>query len=236
MIAFPLSVPAFRICPRSLAAALFLVMGLGGAARAVPLRFLPLGEEVAGRKIGIRDSKGITGLKDLNAKKRSKAYQCNPGDAPLALVALDRERPDDKPASVPLTVAPEMKSPLVLILPSADDPSGMRAIVVDDSNAGFPWGALLFVNTTDKPLTIRSGKETTAIAKSPAVADVIIDGAARNLGIQIYPEFEPDHVLYSAVWEHDPNLRKLIFIVAAADPSAEELTLGIVPQDKRAKE
>ncbi len=40
-------------------------------------------------------------------------------------------------------------------------------------------------------------------------------------------------ILYSAVWEHDPNLRRLIFIVSQADPAVKELKFEIIPQDKR---
>ena len=211
------------------------VLGFGNVAGAVSVRFLPLNGEVAGRKIGVQDSKHLTELKDLNPKKRTKDYSCTLGDVPLALVALDRERPNGKPASVDITLAPEMKSPLVLIFADPDHPSGLRAIAVEDDSTGFPWGALRFVNTTDQALMLRCEKETKAIPESFTTNDIILEGAARNIGVQLYSEDRPDAILYSSVWEHDPNLRKLIFIIPAADPASKELTLEIIPQDKRAK-
>lgn len=236
MIALHSSAFTSRVRPVLLVTAAFMVMGFCNAIHAASLRFLALGEEVANRKIGIQDSKGIAEIKDLNTKKRSKTYSCKVGKAPLALVALDRKGPNDKPASVTLTVAEEMKSPLVLIFATADDPSGIRAIIVDDSSAGFPWGAIRFVNTTDKSLMVHSEKGTTPIPKSPAITDLVVEGDTRNMAIQLLLESEPDKMVYSAVWEHDPNLRKLIFILPAEIPESKEVTLTIIPQDKRASE
>lgn len=204
-------------------------------AHAVPVRFLPMNEEVAARKIGLQDRKGLTELKDLNPKKRSESYSCAIGELPPTLVALDRQRPGGKPSGVEITFAPDMKSPLVLILPDPDHASGIRAIVVEDGD-GFPWGGLRFVNTSAKPLMIRCEKETVAIPESFAILDIAPGGEARNIGVQLFSEEEPDAVLYSAVWEHDPSLRKLIFIVAAEDPATKELALEIIPQDKRSQD
>jgi hypothetical protein len=58
---------------------------------------------------------------------------------------------------------------------------------------------------------------------------------ARNIGIQVFAEDSSITILYSAVWEHDPNLRKLIFIQPQTDPVQQEFKLEIIPQDKRAK-
>jgi hypothetical protein len=217
---------------------LFIIPFLAAAAgvcHAGEIRFLPLTGEVAERKIGFQDDKSVAPLADLNAGKRSKAYTFKSAKKPLALVALDRERPNGKPAGVEIMVAPEMKSPLVLILANPDEPSGMRAMVMEDGVNGFPWGTLRFVNTTDKPLMIRYEKETKAVPGELKPFDIMPGGEARNIGIQVFAEDSPDTILYSAVWEHDPNLRKLVFIQAHTDPAQKELKLEIIPQDKRVK-
>lgn len=226
------AVRVVSIVPAAVALAVF---GFCNVAQAVSVRFLPMNEEVAGRKIGIQDSKRLTELKDLNPKKRSKAYVCATGGTLPTLVALDRERPNGKPASVEITLAADIKSPLVLILADPASPSGMRVIVIEDSESGFPWGSLRFVNTSDNPLMIRCEKETKAIPELFRTIDIAPGGEARNIGVQLFSEAVPDVMHYSAVWEHDPNLRKLIFIVPAANPASKELTLEIIPQDKRAK-
>jgi hypothetical protein len=223
------------LSPRVLAKVVMAVLVFGQASHAGEVRFLPLTEEISERKLGLEDDKSVVPLADLNARKRSKAYICKSVKKPLTLVALDRERPNGKPAGVEIVLAPEMKSPLVLILADLEAPSGIRAIVIDDGSEGFPWGTLRFVNTAEKPYMIHYEKETKAIPGELKPFDVIPGGEARNIGIQLYSEDKPDTILYSAVWEHDPNLRKLVFIVPQADPAQQDLKLEIIPQDKRAK-
>ncbi|MEY3898763.1 MAG: hypothetical protein RLZZ214_4285 [Verrucomicrobiota bacterium] len=157
------------VFPAAVALAVFAWCDVAAAA---PIRFLPLNQEVAGRKIALQDGKRLTELEDLNPKKRSKAYTCSLGKTPPALVALDRERPNGKPASVDITLAADMKSPLVVILADPDSPSGMRVFVMEDGDAGFPWGSLRFVNTADKPLMIRCEKETKAVPESFGTTDI----------------------------------------------------------------
>ena len=186
--------------------------------------------------IGVRDSKGVTTLENLTSKKRSKTYTFEPGEAPLALVALDRERPNGSPSSVEIVLAANLKSPLVLILPDPEDPAGMRAIAMEDGVDGFPWGSLRFLNTTAEPLVIRCDKETKTIPAKSEALDLAPGGEARNIGVQLLSEADSDVILYSAVWEHDPSLRKLVLITASPDPEVKEPVLEIIPQDKRAQD
>lgn len=215
---------------------LLTAFSLGAVAHAASIRFLPLSEEIAERKIGLQDGSKLTSLVDINVRKRTKAYTCKFGAKPLALVALDRERPNGKPSAVEIVVPPAMKSPLVLILESPDHPSGMRTIVIEDDSGDFLWGSLRFINTTEKPLVIRYENSTKAIPAQLKPIDVVLAGEARNIGIQFSSEADPNTILYSAVWEHDPNLRKLVLITGQADPSRKELKLGIIPQDRRVKD
>jgi hypothetical protein len=219
-----------------LAAILFALCGFGGPLRAASLRFLPMSEELAGRELGVRDAKGLTKLRNLNAQKRSDAYPCATGKQPVVLVAMDRESADGKPATVEIALPDGVKSPLVLILPDAVDPSGLRVLVVEDSAAGFPWGSLRFVNTTDFALSIRYEKESKPLAAAPAFADIVLGGEARNMGVQLSKEEDPEAVLYSAVWEFDPNVRKLILIVAGNDPAVAAVELKILPDSRPAKD
>jgi hypothetical protein len=223
--------------PHPIATALiFAAVGLSPLAEASKLRFLPVNQELAERKLGIQDAKGMTELKDLSPVKRSMAYSVPDGETPVELVALDRERPGGKPSGIELTVPDGMESPLVLVFPDAEHPAGFRAVVVDDSEAGFPWGSLRFVNTSEKALKLRYDRESREVPSSHAVVDVRPEGDARNLGVQLTPQDEPDETLYSSVWEHDPNVRKLIFILGGEDEEKTEITLAIIPQDKRAKD
>lgn len=212
------------------------LVGLTGGLLATPVRFLPLNQEIAGMNLGVRDSNGTKTLQGLNPGKRTASYNCNTGGAPLHLVLPDLLDPDGKPESVEVPLDPAMKSPLVVILPDTAQPSGLRAVAVDEDSAGFPWGTLRFLNTTDLALMLRFGSDDVKpLAAANSTLDILPEGDARNVGVQLFKEDHEDEILYSAVWEHDPNIRKLIVLVSGADPSAIPLELVILPEDKRSK-
>jgi hypothetical protein len=213
----------------------FAVLGFSPLLEASEWRFLLVNQELAERKIGISDAKGIAEIEDISSVKRSKGYSVQDGETPAQLVALDRERPGGKPSGIELTVPEGVESPLVLVFPDEDRPAGFRAVVVDDSETGFPWGSLRFVNTTEKVLKLRYEKDSKEVPASCAIIDISPGGEARNIGVQLAPVADPDTVLYSSVWEHDPNVRKLIFILGDGKEVTTELTLAIIPQDKRAQ-
>lgn len=206
------------------------------AVRAAAVRFVPLNDEIAALKIAVKDAKKTTTLTDLNPLKRSTAYPCTIGGTPLQLVALDRKAADGNPESVGIALTPDIKSPLVLILPDPQHPSGLRAISIDDSTAALPWGSIRFLNTTGKPLIIRFGTDLKPLPEGDKLVDIKPDGPARRLGVQVSMEKEPDEILYSAVWEHDPNVRKLIFVLPASNPETKALELKVIPEDQRIKE
>jgi hypothetical protein len=207
-----------------------------GIVRAASVRFVPLNDEVAGLKIAVKDAKKATILKDLNPLKRSTAYPCTIGESSLQLVALDRKAPDGKPESVGIALTPDIQSPLVLILPDPQHPSGLRAIAIDDSTAAFSWGSIRFLNTTGNPLTIRFGTDLKPLPEGDKVVDIKPDGPARRIGVQVSLEGKPDEILYSAVWEHDPQVRKLIFVLSGTNPQTKAVELKVIPEDQRIKE
>jgi hypothetical protein len=202
---------------------------------AIEVRFVPLNGEIASRMIGIRDDKELLPLKGLDAMKRSDPLSCVIGEQALQLVAIDREGDNGKPASVAIGISPAMKSPLVVILPDSDHPTGLRTIAIEDSDDAFQWGCLLFINTSGGPLTLQIDKEKKSLPEDKSPVVIQPGGAMRNMGVQIYKEEQPDEVLYSAVWEHDPDFRKMIVIVPPKNEKASAFDLVIIPQDKRVK-
>ena len=206
-----------------------------GIVRAAPIRFVPLSEEIAALKIAVKDAKKTTIIKDLNTLKRSNAYPCTIGETPLQLVALDSKSADGKPESVAISLTPNIKSPLVLILPDSHHPSGLRAIAIDDSKAAFSWGSTRFLNTTGNPLIIRYGTDLKPLPEGDKLVDINPDGPARRIGVQILMEKDPDKILYSAVWEHDPQVRKLILVLPGTNPQTKAVDLKVIPEDQRIK-
>lgn len=207
-----------------------------GVVRAASVRFIPLNEEIAALKIAVKDAIKTTTLQDLTPLKRSTAYPCTIGESSLQLVALDRKAADGKPESVGIAIVPNIQSPLVLIFPDPQHPSGLRVIAIDDSKAVFPWGSIRFFNTTGIPLTIRFGNELKPLPEGDKVVDIKPDGPARRIGVQLFMEEKQDEILYSAVWEHDPQVRKLIFVLPGTKPQTKAVELKIIPEDQRIKE
>lgn len=205
-----------------------------GSLTAQTIRFIPLNDEVAATKIGVQDAKGITNLKDLNSQKRSIAYKCKPGKTPLKLVAMDRPDAAGKPTTVEILVPKSIKVPLVLILTDPDHASGLRTITLEDSSAGFTWGCLRFINVTPGALMVRCGAELIPLPEGNTPTDILPGGDARNIGVQLFKEDAQDKILFSGVWEHAPNNRKLVVVTQGADPTVGELTLLIVPESKPA--
>jgi hypothetical protein len=209
--------------------------GLCSSLSAIDVRFLPLNAEIASRMMGVRDDKELLPLKGLDAMKRSDPLSCVIGEQALQLVALDREGADGKPASVAIGISSTLKSPLVLILPDAEHPTGLRTITIEDVDDAFQWGGLLFINTSDGPLMIQIDKDKKNLPADKSPVSIHPGGTLRNMGVQIYKEEQPDEVLYSAVWEHNPDFRKIIVIVPPKNAKASPFDLIIIPQDRRVK-
>jgi hypothetical protein len=149
------------------------------------------------------------------------------------LVALDRTTADGKPVTVTLKLSAEMNSPLVLILPDAKHPSGLRCFVIEDSTSSFGWGTQRFINATGKELMVRSDKITKTLPGTWKAIDIDPGGVARNVGIQMAARDNLTAILYSAVWEHDANVRKLIIVVPGTDTQSGTVDLKIIPEDRR---
>lgn len=222
-----------RIYKTLLVTCLMAAFGFSGSLRAASVRFLPLDEEIAARKLSFRGAKKAVKIKDLSAQKRSAPYSFASGKTSLELVVLDREGANGKPTTLAIALPPKIASPLILILSDPTAPTGLRAIAVEDSGAGFPWGSLRLVNTTGTPLSFSYGGEIKQVSETNAALDIVPGGVGHNMGVQLFRQEDPKAVLYSAVWEHDPNIRKLIFILSGAD--SQSLVLKIIPEDKRSK-
>jgi hypothetical protein len=56
----------------------------------------------------------------------------------------------------------------------------------------------------------------------------------RNIGIQMAARADLKAILYSAVWEYDPEVRNLIIVVPGTDVQTGTVNLKIIPEDRRA--
>ena len=110
----------------------------------------------------------------------------------------------------------------------------MRTFVIDDDSSSFPWGDIRLINATGKELAIRCEKTVKRLPESWTPVDLKPGGKNRNMAVQIAAHEDLNAILYSAVWEYDPNLRKLVFIVPGNDVRTGAVQFKIIPEDKRA--
>lgn len=211
---------------------LFTLLALQGALQAATLEFLPWDGEVATRKLGLQRGDDVTELKALHPHKRSGAYTSS-GDGPLFLVAMDRRDDEGKLVSVPLRIQPGIKSPLVLVVPDEKNSAGVRPVVIEDDPSSFSWGSVRFVNATGKALIVRHENTVKKLSKSWDPVEIKPGGRSRNVGVQMAAQEDTHSILYSAVWEHDPNVRKLVFIVPGTDVRTGFAELKIITEDRR---
>ena len=223
--------------PRHLPLAAFFtgVFAAFASLHAAPVRFLAWDDAIAARKIAFGAGAEVIGLESLHSQKRSKPVNWAGGEIPPVLVALDRTSPDGKPVTAPIKLTPDLKSPLVLILPDAVHPTGLRCFVIEDSSENFGWGTFRFINATGKELLVRNDKVTKSLPESWKAVDLNPGGEARNMGLQLAARDNLNAILYSAVWEYDPAVRKLIFIVPGTDVQSGALSLKIIPEDRRSQ-
>lgn len=206
---------------------------LAGSLAAGPVRFLPWDDATAARKIAFEAGSSQVELEDLHPQKRSEPVSFKPGETAPRLVALDRKSDDGTPVSIEIKGLGKLRVPLVIILPDPGHPGGLRPFVIEDSSDGFAWGDIRFVNATGRPLLIRSENKIHKIADSWKPIDVSPGGTTRNIGVQAASPDDLESILYSAVWEHDPETRKLVFLLPGADARTGAIDVKIIPENRR---
>lgn len=223
----------FKSSSRLHLAALAFILGWQGNLLAAPVRFLAWNDEIAARKIGFQSAKGNIPIQNLHPNKRTDPMDGGSGEVPVQLVALDRAPTDGKPVAVEIKMPAGLKSPLVLILPDPKNPTGLRPFVIEEASANFGWGKIRFVNATGKALLVKQDKSITALPETWTPVDVDPGGSARNIAVQLAAKDDLKTVIYSAVWEHDPDVRKLVFILPGKEGSIGGVEFKIIPENKR---
>ena len=208
----------------------FWHLAFGGNLSAAPLRFLPWDDATAARRIAVQSGSSLTEITGLHPLRRSRPFGAAKMNG-FRILALDRKDPDGKPVTVPLTLDADMKSPLVLILPDPNSPGGLRAFPVDDNAEAFPWGGVRFLNATGKPFLVQHGQVVKPLPKSWTPVDILPDRAVGNVMVRIAEPSDARNILYSGIWEHSPDVRKLVFVVPGADRTTVDVK--IIPEDRR---
>jgi len=218
---------------KSFIAMLFPLIACLNQVGAIPIRVLAWDEDVAARKLSISSAKGVAEIVDMHPFSRTPPIQVTAGDSAPMLLAMDKLDADGKPAASPITLPPGMKSPLLLLLPDEKSPTGVRQLAIEDNAADFKWGTIRLINATGKKLVFKWDKKLAAVPATWTPTDVNPGGSSRRMGIELFLAEQPDPPLYSAVWEHREEFRKLVFVVPSEDARLGPVDFKTITEDKR---
>ena len=215
--------------------AAFAFIVLHGSLAAAPFRFLAWDDAMATRKLGVKSGEEVIEVKDLHSLKRTKPVNVN-GEKPPQLVALDRLDAQGKPAAVEIKMPADMQSPLVLVIPDPNHPTGIRPFAIEDNTARFKWGSIRVLNATGKAVMMKVDKAVAELPPAWTPVDIDPGGAVRNVPVLAALKDKPTEFLYSAVWEHDPNVRELVIIVPGLNARTGVLEYKVIPENRKVVE
>jgi hypothetical protein len=202
-------------------------------ASALEVRFLAWDEKVAERDLAVLDGDDAKPVKNLHPLQRTPALSAKPREGSIIVRSLDLKDAEGKPAELPVKIDEAIEHPLVLLLPDAKAPSGLRGFAINDSDSSFPWGTFRVLNATGKALGIGLGTERKALPAGWTPVDL------KPAGDKPVPVFfvnpaDTKKPLYTGVWKPDPDLRRLVIVVPGTDPRLGPLALKVIPEDRRA--
>lgn len=213
----------------------FLVFCSTLASAAPSTRVLAWDAPVAARKLALACGESIVEITGMHPEKRTRLIQLK-GEGAVMLRALDRQSADGKPVERACQIPVKMAHPLLLLMPDAADPTGLRVVVFDDDPAGFHWGSYRFLNATPKELVVQLEKKAVRVPIGWVPVDLDLGGETRGVGARLSLAEAMEKPLYTAVWEYDTGIRTLCFIVPSTDPQLGPVAMKAVPEDKRTLE
>lgn len=215
-----MTIPAVALC-------------LSAQLQAIPIRVLAWDSQIAAMRLAIRDSKGATVIDAMHPSKRTGVYQLVAGELPPVIEVLDLKGPDGKVVTGEIKMSADIKKPLLVILPDEKAATGLRFFVIEDDARDFAWGSIRFINATGREVVFGCEKKLVPIpaAWNPVQAEP--GGATRNMEVKFFFRDQPARAFYSGVWEQNPDLRMLVFLVPGEDPRLGPVAMKMIPEDRR---
>ena len=208
-----------------------LVWSALSARGAVAVRVLAWDHEIADRKLSLVNGANLVPIVHMHPLKRTGIIRLT-GDGGIVVRATDKGLgPDGKPLDLPVKVG-EIKRPLLLLLPDPKHPTGLRGLVIDDGAEGFKWGSYRFFNTTEKELVVQFEQKAISVPGGWKPVSFELDGEPRGFGVRVATREQIEEPLYTAVWEYDPNIRTVVFMVPGSDPRESPVSFKAIPEDK----
>lgn len=195
-------------------------------------RILAWNDEIAARDLDWITGEDAVPIRDLHPAKRSPAFPRPEKDAPVVIRATDRGRGGDgEPVELRCPLPAKLERPLLLLLPDADAPSGLRGWFVEDDTDSFPWGAQRFINTTGSDLLVKCEDARIRVPAGWDPVDLDLGGDDRNIGVLIGKRRgDQSEILYTSVWNHRADTRRIVFLVEGDGKRLGRIALKTVPE------
>jgi hypothetical protein len=201
-------------------------------AAALEVRFLAWDEPTAARQIAIAAGQGESPVKGLHPLQRTNSIAATLTEGNLTLRALDRKDAAGKAVDFTVKVGETMTQPLVLLLPDAKAPGGLRGFAIEDNSTSFPWGTFRILNATGKPLEVVLGTLRKQLPPSWQPVD-LRPGGDKALPVSLASMEAPRKPLYTGVWKPENDVRRLVFVVPGTDARLGPLALKVIPEDRQ---
>ncbi|MGJ8653092.1 MAG: hypothetical protein ACSHX8_07450 [Opitutaceae bacterium] len=186
---------------------------------AVPIKFLAWDDQVASREIAVAYGSKSVEIGYMHPSARSRAINVPIGSEGLRIEALDRPKVDGVFVSVPIAIPEGFKNPLVVLFPSKNSASGLGLFIIEDDLDALGWGQISLINATSKPLVFLH--DDTPVGLRPGRTPTLVSPSsdAGYMEVKIFSIENKDKALYSAVWNYNDGVRKLVFIMPSKDAS-----------------
>lgn len=199
---------------------------------AAPPRVLAWDDEIAAKKLALVSATSQVEIIGMHPSKRTFGLRLK-GAGPYFIRVLDQApTADGKPIQIQVPLTDVVKHPLILLMPDAQHPTGLRPLVIDDDMQGFAWGSYRFMNATPKDIVVQMEQKAVKVPAGWKAVDLNLGGETRGIGARVALAESIEKVLYSAVWEFDANARTLCIIVPGTDPRLGPIAFKAVPEDK----
>ncbi len=199
-----------------------------------PVRVLAWDDQVAGRKLALTSGSEVVEITGLHPSKRGLPIKLSGDEGKLFIRALDKPPVDGKPVQHAFAIGSAVGHPLVVLLPDPSDPTGIRAMTIDDDPKGFAWGSYRFINATSEEIVIQLEKTVRQVPPGWKPVELLPTGATRGVPVIFGKAGRMTKPIYSAVWEFDPGIRTLCFLVPGTDAGRSAIVVKAIPEDRKA--
>ena len=194
------------------------------------IRVLVWDREIGERDLWIGGGEKFSKVEEMHPRKRSQPIKVSSKEEGVFLELRDGPAEEGKFPRIPLKVPAEARDLLVLLVPNKKSATGLGAIVLKDDLESFPWGSTRFFNVTGKPYVFKFDDKLVRIGAGSKPTLMRPGGERRKVQVGLYNPDDAKNRLYSAIWEHRPQMRKLVFIAAQEDRSMGAIEMRVVPE------